>query len=82
VRDLLRACDYGPFPSPWGRAWTTRGGRRVAVLQATLTGEPARCPPGTVRAPETAPDTRHVACADEWLEVRAEADLPPGTRLG
>jgi methionyl-tRNA formyltransferase len=80
VRDLLRACDYGPFPSPWGRAWTTRDGRRVAVLEAALTGEPADAPPGTVRASDTG--APRVACADEWLEVRTDAGLPPGTRLG
>lgn len=92
VRDLVRACDYGPFPSPWGRPTTTLGGREVQVLEAALTGEPADAPPGTVRAPEADPEARHVACADQWLELRAvtldgeartpEAALPPGTRLG
>lgn len=92
VRDLVRACDYGPFPSPWGRPTTTVGGREVAVLEAALTGDPAHAPPGTVRAPEDDPEARHVACADQWLAVRAvtvdgearppEAALPPGTRLG
>lgn len=90
VRDLVRACDYGPFPSPWGRPWTTRGGREIAVLEAALTGQPADAPPGTVRVPT--PAIRQVACSDEWLEVRTltvdgrrhppEAALPPGTRLG
>jgi UDP-4-amino-4-deoxy-L-arabinose formyltransferase/UDP-glucuronic acid dehydrogenase (UDP-4-keto-hexauronic acid decarboxylating) len=90
VRDLVRACDYGPFPSPWGRAWTTRDARRIDLLEAALTGEPAGAPPGTVRASDTG--APQVACADEWLEVRAaavdgrreppEAALPAGTRLG
>lgn len=92
VRNFVRACDYGPFPSPWGRPRTTLAGREVAILEAALTGDPAHAPPGTVRAPKAAPSARQVACSDEWLEIQAltvdgkgerpAAALPPGTRLG
>lgn len=62
---LLRACDYGPFTSPWGKAWTTRGDERVELLSATQ-GDP--CPgiePG--RVSNTADGTIAIATSDFWL---------------
>ncbi len=52
---LVRACDWGPFPSPWGHAWTRLpDGRQIAVLRARAveqpTGAPTAAPPGTVLA--------------------------------
>jgi methionyl-tRNA formyltransferase len=93
VHDFVRACDYGPFPSPWGRPRTTlespKGGKEIEVLEAALTGRPAQAATGTVRA--TPEGARQVACADEWLELRAlrvegwrqlpEAVLQDGARL-
>jgi methionyl-tRNA formyltransferase len=89
VRDFVRAADYGPFPSPWGRPRTRAGDEDVGVCAAALTGEPCDAPPGTVRA--AAEDAVAVATADEWLLVRraevggevvdAARVLAPGTRL-
>ena len=73
VQNFVRASDYGPFPSPWGRPRTgldsPEGTREIEVLEAALTGRPADVPPGTVRA--TPEGARLVACADQWLELRA-----------
>jgi methionyl-tRNA formyltransferase len=93
VHDFVRACDYGPFPSPWGRPRTTlaseAGTRELELLETALTGRPAGAPPGTIEA--TAAGGRSVACTDEWLEVRvvradgrrrpSAAVLEPGGRL-
>lgn len=52
---LVRACDWGPFASPWGHAWTRLpDGRQIAVLRARAVekpiGAPTAAPPGTVLA--------------------------------
>ncbi|MBI1901768.1 MAG: hypothetical protein HYS13_11745 [Planctomycetia bacterium] len=68
VFDFIRACDYAPFPSPWGRPQTVGRGREVAVTKAVLTGE--KCggaAPGTIRHDG---GRFSVACSDEWLEIR------------
>jgi methionyl-tRNA formyltransferase len=68
VRDLVRACDFGPFPSPWGSPTATLGGVSMAVTHARLSGEPCAEPPGTVG--DLAEGGVRVATADEWLLVR------------
>jgi methionyl-tRNA formyltransferase len=79
--DLVRASDYGPFPSPWGRPRTLAGDRELEVLAARRTGEASDAPPGTVGDRDG--DGRKVAAADEWVlvelvrdgtEVRSAAD--------
>lgn len=68
VTAFVRACDYGPFASPWGRATTRCGDLEVAVARASRTGRaPAGAAPGTVGA--TTPDGVEVAAADEWVLV-------------
>jgi methionyl-tRNA formyltransferase len=67
VVDLVRASDYGPWPSPWGRPTATLEGREVQVLRASATGEAASEPPGTVG--EKRGRSRLVAAADEWVAV-------------
>jgi methionyl-tRNA formyltransferase len=47
---FVRACDYGPFTSPWGHPQAVIGGRRVGLVRATATGTPATEPPGTLHA--------------------------------
>jgi UDP-4-amino-4-deoxy-L-arabinose formyltransferase/UDP-glucuronic acid dehydrogenase (UDP-4-keto-hexauronic acid decarboxylating) len=65
---FVRACDYLPFPSPWGHPRTMLGGREVAVLKASVTGEPADVAPATVGTPEDG--AVRVAAGDEWVLVR------------
>jgi methionyl-tRNA formyltransferase len=68
VFNFIRACDYTPFPSPWGEPNTCCDGANVAITHAALTGEIAGAEPGTVR--HSAGSRVLVACSDEWLEVR------------
>lgn len=49
IANLVRACTYAPFPSPWGQAWTTSDGARVEVLTVRLLGGETGTP-GTVLA--------------------------------
>jgi len=64
---LVRACDYFPFPSPWGSASATIDGRELAVLKAATSGTPADAPPGTVG--EIEGQAVDVAAEDEWVLV-------------
>ncbi|MGQ9367178.1 methionyl-tRNA formyltransferase [Azospirillum sp. A39] len=89
VANLLRACDFGPFPCPWGTPKATLGGRTVAPLKARRTGTPAAAAAGTVVGVDGG--GARVACGDEELLVErlavdgrraAAADLlAPGDRL-
>jgi methionyl-tRNA formyltransferase len=86
---FVRACDYFPFPSPWGNATARLEGRDVAILKAVSTAEAASAEPGTVGDP-VAGGVR-VAAAGEWVVVqRVSLDgqaldavdvLRPGHRL-
>ncbi len=64
IHDFVRACDYAPFPSPWGTPVAKLEGKEVTVLKVGLTGERCDAPPGTVR------NGRFVATADEWLALK------------
>lgn len=68
ICDFVRACDYHPFPSPWGTPRARLGARELEVRSVALTGEPCDAPPGSVRT-DTAGRTL-VAAADEWLWLR------------
>lgn len=50
VIDFVRACDYGPFPSPWGHPRCAVGGHEVAIAAAEAAPGSADAPPGTVIA--------------------------------
>jgi methionyl-tRNA formyltransferase len=65
---LVRACDYGPWTSPWGRA-RTRGNDdlEITVRRAHRTGRPAEDPPGTVGRCDSA--EAWVATRDEWIVI-------------
>jgi methionyl-tRNA formyltransferase len=63
---LVRACDYGPFTSPWGPLLADAGGAKVGIRRARLTGISVDAPAGTIRHDA---DRVLVACVDEWLEV-------------
>ncbi|MBB4661666.1 methionyl-tRNA formyltransferase [Conexibacter arvalis] len=89
VVDFVRASDYAPFPSPWGRPRATLDGVELEVVGAARSGERADAPPGTIGAARD--DGVPVAAADEWVLVQrlrrdgeraapAEA-LPAGRRF-
>lgn len=67
IVNLARACDYYPFPSPWGSPRARLGEREIGVIKARLTGESCDAAPGTVR--RIAWPAVQVACADEWIWV-------------
>lgn len=68
VTGLVRACDYGPWASPWGRA-RTRGsdGRDITVRRARRTGRASTDPPGTVGQRDST--EAWVATRDEWVAI-------------
>jgi methionyl-tRNA formyltransferase len=86
---FVRACDFFPFPSPWGHPSARLDGTELAILKAGRTGEPADAEPGTVGA--GGDGSAAVAAADEWVAVQrvrvneeiedAAAVLRPGARL-
>jgi methionyl-tRNA formyltransferase len=68
IADFVRAADYGPFPSPWGRPRTRMDDVELAILKAETTGTSCKSPPGTV-GPEDKGGVL-VAAGDEWLAVQ------------
>jgi methionyl-tRNA formyltransferase len=66
--NFIRACDYTPFPSPWGAPRAYLSGREIVLLKAALTGERTDAPPGMVGS-RTGTDVL-VAAHDEWITVR------------
>jgi methionyl-tRNA formyltransferase len=88
---FVRAADYGPFDSPWGIPRARLGDDLVGITKASLTGEVADEPPGTVGSPLEGGGML-VAAADEWVAVRRmwrggrsvgpSEICSPGERLG
>jgi methionyl-tRNA formyltransferase len=86
---FVRACDFFPFPSPWGHPSARLDGTELSILKAGRTGEDADAEPGTVGA--AAEGSASVAAADEWVAVHrvrvneeiedAATVLQPGKRL-
>jgi methionyl-tRNA formyltransferase len=70
--NLVRASDYGPFPSPWGRPRTIAGGGELEVLAAKRTGIGSGAAPGTVGDSDSG--AVRVAAADEWVLVERVRD--------
>ncbi len=68
VHDFVRACDYFPFPSPWGSPAARACGRAISILKASLTYAPTSQPPGTIG--RAIGGAVQVATGDEWLLVR------------
>jgi methionyl-tRNA formyltransferase len=93
IVNFVRACDFFPFPSPWGHPQTIMesmsGEKEIGVVKARLTGEPCDRSPGTVG--EVVGSGVKVACGDERIVVNKlkvegryvnSADvLKPGSRL-
>lgn len=68
IVNLVRACDYFPFRSPWGSAQALWGKEAVAILKAERTHFPCSAEPGTVGDIDM--NGAWVASADEWVLVR------------
>lgn len=83
IERLVRAHDYTPLPSPWGRPTSVLGSERIEIRKLALTGRACDAAPGTVRQ-------GLVAARDEWLRLTAigrdgrplpVTALPDGARL-
>jgi UDP-4-amino-4-deoxy-L-arabinose formyltransferase/UDP-glucuronic acid dehydrogenase (UDP-4-keto-hexauronic acid decarboxylating) len=72
IVDLVRACDYGPFPSPWGHPRADLGGQPVEIVRSARTGEVAGAAPGTVGRVDA--EGALVAAGDEWVRVLRVAE--------
>jgi methionyl-tRNA formyltransferase len=93
IVNFVRACDFSPFPSPWGHPQTVlgtmSGAQEIGVVKARLTGE--RCDRSPGRVGEFVGRGVKIACGDEWVIVNKlkvegrcvnSADvLEPGSRL-
>jgi methionyl-tRNA formyltransferase len=89
IVDLVRACDYAPFTSPWGLPKTMWQNREVAIAKAGRTYEKCDREPGTVG--DCSRSGVFIASADEWVSVwrlkiggeyvEPQAILHPGSRL-
>jgi methionyl-tRNA formyltransferase len=71
IVNFVRACDFFPFPSPWGHPQTIletmSGAQEIGVAKARLTGERCDRAPGTVG--EYVGPGIMIACGDEWIIV-------------
>lgn len=89
VTRFVRACDYGPLPSPWGSPLARLGGQTLRIVAVSRTGRECAVPPGTIG--RMADGSPVVATADEWVRidrsrvdgrlVDARAVLTSGQRL-
>jgi UDP-4-amino-4-deoxy-L-arabinose formyltransferase/UDP-glucuronic acid dehydrogenase (UDP-4-keto-hexauronic acid decarboxylating) len=68
VTAFVRACDYGPFHSPWGLPRASLRGTEIAVPRVVATGLRAAEQPGTVGDRDG--DGVRVATGDDWVVVR------------
>jgi methionyl-tRNA formyltransferase len=90
IVDLVRACDYFPFPSPWGSPTARLNEDEIRVLKASRTGLAETEEPGTVGEAAEGGGVP-IAAEDEWVLVeRVQATggpqpaaevLKPGVRL-
>ena len=83
VFDFIRACDYGPFPSPWGRPQSTYQGRQVSVTKCALSETKSKELAGSIIRDEKG--DFYAACSDEWLQIKkmfaAERSMSPAECL-
>jgi methionyl-tRNA formyltransferase len=68
IVNLIRACDYFPFHSPWGHATTWLGSDELGVIKACRTGLKSDAAPGTVG--QVSNSGALVAAGDEWVLVK------------
>ena len=65
IVNRVRACDYFPFPSPWGHPESKIGRRQFGIIKARLTGQACAAAPGFVGQSDAAGG--EMACGDEWI---------------
>lgn len=67
VVDFVRACDYTPFPSPWGAPRCSAHGLEVGILDAALDRGQGQAPGTVAHADEGAV---LIGAADAWVRVQ------------
>jgi methionyl-tRNA formyltransferase len=67
VVNFVRACDFYPFPSPWGYPRAMYNNRSIQIAKVLITGKSCQAPPGTIGNFDGSSAT--IACADEWVLV-------------
>ena len=65
IYNLVRACDYFPFASPWGHPRASCAGQEIALSKVRLSQRACDCAPGMLG--ERTTNSVAVACGDEWL---------------
>ena len=60
IVNFVRACDFGPFRSPWGHPECALGNLRLRIVRAAMTGKTTLATPGTI-----------VDCHDHSIDVAA-----------
>lgn len=86
---FVRACNYSPFPSPWGEPKTKMGTTEISILKTTLSDKICHESPGTVRPMLVG--SMAIATANNWIlidkckmageVVAAVSLLNPGDKL-
>lgn len=76
IERIVRACEFGPFASPWGRPRARIEGLEVALISAVVGEESASVEPGTSES--LGKDRHRVATADRWLEVKVRSSKTEG----
>ncbi|MAO64158.1 MAG: hypothetical protein CL666_04095 [Balneola sp.] len=86
---FIRACNYSPFPSPWGEPKTRWRERNISILKAEISNKVCDDAPGTV-GPMVDGKTA-IATADYWVLIDkckvdgepfvAASFLAPGDKL-
>lgn len=64
---FVRACNYSPFPSPWGEPKTDWGETEISILKTTLSNKICDEAPGTVG--RMIEGKTAIATADNWILV-------------
>lgn len=64
---FVRACNYAPFPSPWGEPQTRRGETEISILKTQLSNKVCHEAPGTVG--QMIDGKTAIATADNWILV-------------
>lgn len=70
---FVRACNYSPFPSPWGEPKTRREKTEISILKTEISDKACREAPGTVG--RMIDEKTSIATSDNWILVdRCKAD--------
>lgn len=64
---FVRACNYSPYPSPWGSPKTRWKDKELIIFTSVVSDEPCDHPPGTVRITENGKVA--ISASDYWIFV-------------